>query len=42
LATEIFPQAQNENSKKSAQLSENLAMKFCALLAIVPLINKFV
>jgi len=35
LATEFFPLAQNENSKKSAQLTENLAMKFCALLAAV-------
>jgi len=32
LATEIFPLAQDENSKKSSQLIENLAMKFCALL----------
>ena len=34
LATEIFPLAQNENSKKSEQLTENLAMKFCALLVV--------
>jgi hypothetical protein len=34
LATEIFPLAQNENSKKNEQLTENLAMSFarCYLL----------
>lgn len=32
LATDFSPLAQNENSKKSAQLTGNLAMKFCAML----------